>query len=181
MQELLLLFFSGTSARLAFIRQHGLDPIDIPTGRGAPLSAGQPLEPLVKALERRKDEWPKLYRKACDDLLDQLVTRWRELKKDSPVWVIDTFAGYDGSHDWSRFRDRVEGVLCDLGTRTSPRDDYPGHGLKRMELMRAYGDFGTFIYAETLKRSESEKKSCVVLDFSFATRRDDLLKMITGP
>ena len=186
-----------------FFRLHGVDSIDIP-----PSSSGLdelPLQPIVTACSELRTAWTEFYRKGCDDLLESLSRKWKDLHPPHPqsdirnpqseIKVLCTFRAGRESHDWPRFKGLVDGVFIS-GV------DFPGtaghyYGLDSMPVLRASDKIGTLRFAallasglgydvsgfppEFVRESPWESKG-VVLDFTTVGRRkNDYLRIIEPP
>ena len=178
-----------------FFRLHGVDSIDIP-----PSSSGLdelPLQPIVSTCSELRTAWTEFYRKGCDDLLESLSRKWKDLHPPHPqseIKVLCTFRAGRESHDWPRFKNLVDGILIS-GV------DFPGtgghyYGLPSTPILRATDQIGTLRFAALLTSGLGHDPSGfpgeftrgawdadgVVLDFTTAGRRKtDYLRIIEPP
>ena len=129
--------FSET-ARSAFIRTVGVDPIDI-TG---PDTVGDlpptPCTPVLAGTASQAPKWDAFYRAACDALLDLLVDDCSESMSGRPVWVIDTYRDTThmepvDTHDWNAFQGRISKVV---GWNDSEEPDHYGKQIQNTPLVR---------------------------------------------
>lgn len=149
-------------SRAAFIASHGLDPIDIPWDDASPSTyiSNKIATPVMQVVElsardeKIQKDWSDYYYRSCDDLLDSIVSQWQQKKKDVPIWVVDTYSeDLDLTHDWKRFTGRVAGTLNTLAL-DSPT--YPGHGMKRLTLLRATDSVGSLMFTSMLARLQGK-------------------------
>lgn len=150
-------------ARRQFFLQYGADSIDItpqwlriPAAAPALIFGNTPLQPIISPCYRElPDKWRQCYRERCDDLLDDLIKKWSEAKTDSPVWVTDSFgAPARLTHDWSRFKGRLSGVLCPV---LHDGRQYAEHGLMAVPVFRACERLGTLMFATVLAEAQHQK------------------------
>jgi len=186
-----------------FFHLYGVDSIDVP-----PADSGLdelPLQPIVRACSELRTAWTEFYRKGCDDLLESLSRKWKDLHPPHPqsdirnpqseIKVLCTFRAGRESHDWPRFKDLIDGVFIS-GV------DFPGtaghyYGLDSMPVLRASDKIGTLRFAALLAsglgydvsgfppefvRDSPWETNGVVLDFTNAGRRkSDYLRIIEPP
>ncbi|MHB1456897.1 MAG: hypothetical protein ACYC0V_08295 [Armatimonadota bacterium] len=143
-------------SRNTFLRNFGIDPIDM-SFEYAELTSVIPdnsISPLMKVVESSAfsrdlvGKWTEFYKKSCDSLLESLLAQWYKTKKDVPVWIIDTYSeDLNMSHDWIKFKGRISGLMNTLAM-DSPT--YPGHGMKRLALLRASDSVGTLMFGSML-------------------------------
>lgn len=193
-------------ARREFVRKYGVDPVDVNRHPAWLIEVDlrrRNLPPLASRILElgMEDEVGKFYRSACDDLLHSLALEWNRLNKGNLPSVIDTFGdgpGFDGetriSHDWSRLNGQIGRVIS---MSSLPESEYPGHGIRRMALLRAADGMGTLLFAKLLAATQkpdtelphendethvSGGENAIILDLTGLTEgKNDYLRIIEPP
>lgn len=172
-----------------FFIEFGADSIDIPEGPIRNLD-WLPLQQIVSACTELQGQWELLYRTACDNLLDSLLRRWNSSKKNSPVWLIDTFGIERPSHDLSGFKKRIQGVIRTFAPYSTDEDGYYNEDFEIIPIIRATERVGTARFANTIISLQSPGFSSaqplaakgIVVDLTAAGKRKiDYLTLITSP
>ena len=125
-------------ARSAFVRNLGVDPVDIANSGFAEHILPTPMAPLAIGAEKQMNAWKAFYRIACGALLDILVEDCRKASPGLPIWVIDSYRDSSmmktlESHTWSDFEARIDRVV---GCDAAAEPDYPGSKIKTTQLVR---------------------------------------------